>query len=233
MPVITMSGTIASGAREVGRRVANLLGLDFVDQQLMVQAAQRCGVPVGALAERDERAATFRKRVSTVVNTLLERSAASGADPLTGATGLEAVLSQTYADMAREANEKTVSDATYVDTMTALIRELAATGRIVILGRGSQMMLHDMPHALHVLCVAPADLRYRRLAEREEIPLEEARKRGAESDQARAAFYKKFWKTDVEDPRLYDITIDTSRLPFDAAAEVVVAAVQAKSELPL
>lgn len=229
MPVITMSGTIASGAREVGRRVANLLGIDFVDQQLMVQAAQRCGVPVGVVAERDERAATFRKRVSGVINTLLERSAGSGADPLTGATGLEAVLSQTYADMAREANEKTISDGTYVDTMTALVRELAASGQIVILGRGSQMMLHDMPHALHVLTIAPADQRYRRLAEREEIPLEEAKKRGAESDQARAAFYRKFWKADVEDPRLYDLTIDTSRLSFDMAAEIVATAARAKA----
>ncbi|MGH9203340.1 MAG: cytidylate kinase family protein, partial [Vicinamibacterales bacterium] len=51
MPVITMSGNIASGAREVGQTVAQELGIDFVDQQLMVQASQRCGVSVGTVAE--------------------------------------------------------------------------------------------------------------------------------------------------------------------------------------
>ena len=55
MPVITISGATGSGAREVGRRVAATLGIDFVDQQLMVQAARRCGVPIGAVAEHDER----------------------------------------------------------------------------------------------------------------------------------------------------------------------------------
>jgi cytidylate kinase len=229
MPVITMTGKITSGAREVGRLVANVLGIDFVDQQLMVQAAQRCGVPVGVMAEHDERYATFRKRVSSVVNTLLERSAVSGADPLTGATGLEAVLSQTYADMARDTSERNVSDASYIETMTALIRELAASGQIVILGRGSQMILRDLPRALHVLCIAPDDLRYQRLAERDEIGLDDARKRGIESDQGRAAFYRKFWKVDVEDPRLYDLTIDTSRISYENAAEIVATAARLKS----
>ena len=43
MPVVTMTGTIASGAREVGPLVADILGIDYVDQQIMVSAAQRCG----------------------------------------------------------------------------------------------------------------------------------------------------------------------------------------------
>jgi cytidylate kinase len=230
MPVITVTGKAASGARDVGRIVANQLGIDFVDQQLMVQAAQRCGVPVGVMAAHDERYASFRKRLSSAINTLLERSAAPGADPLTGATGLEAVLSQTYAEMARDPEEKTVSDSTYQETMAALVRELAASGQIVILGRGSQMILRDLPRALHVLCTAPDEVRCQRIAERDEIGMDEARKRGAETDQARAAFYRKFWKVDVEDPQLYDLTIDTSRLSYEAAAEVVATAARLKSE---
>src|SRR5262245_50258465 len=102
MPVVTMSGNIASGAREVGLLVARELGVDFVDQQLMVQAAQRCGVPVGSMAERDERRAGFKERMSGLLRSFLERSAASGADPLAGATGLEVILSQSYAEMANE-----------------------------------------------------------------------------------------------------------------------------------
>ena len=229
MPVITMSGKIASGAREVGRRVANVLGIDFVDQQLMVQAARRCGVPVGVVAERDERAASFRERLSTAVNTMLERSAASGADPVTGATGLEAVLSQTYADMARDPDEKPFSDQLYMETMSSLIRELTDSGQIVVLGRGSQMILADDPRALHVLCIAPADLRANRLAEREGNGLDAARSQMEKSDRGRAAFYKQLWKVDVEDPRLYDLTIDTSRMPYDDAAEVVATAARLKA----
>jgi cytidylate kinase len=227
MPVITMSGNLASGAREVGLAVAEALGIDFVDQQLMVQASQRCGVPVGTVAEHDERRAGLRERLSHLVRTVLERSAASGADPLTGATGLEAVLSRTYADMAAE--EPQLSDSLYLETMTGIIRELAARGEVIILGRGSQMLLADMPRALHVLCVAPRKLRAGRLAERDEIGMEEAMRRVHESDRARCAFYKKFWRVEVEDPKLYDLTIDTSRLSYEIATDLVAAAARAKA----
>jgi cytidylate kinase len=228
-----MSGTIASGAREVGQMVARELGVDFVDQQLMVQAAQRCGVPVGTVAEHDERRASFKERMSSALRTFLERSAVSGADPLAGATGLEMILSRSYAEMAGEAEEPQISDDLYLKTMTTIITELAAGGNIVLLGRGSQMILKDMPHALHVLCIAPQKMRAYRLAERDGMGMDEAVKRAQASDRGRCAFYKKFWRVDVEDPRLYDLTIDTARLPFEAAAEVVVAAARAKAAVPI
>jgi CMP/dCMP kinase len=227
MPVITMSGNIASGAREIGQSVAQELGIDFVDQQLMVQASQRCGVTIGTVAEHDERRGSFRERLSHLLRTVLERSAASGADPLTGSTGLEAVLSRSYADMAAE--EPQLSDSLYMKTMTDIIRELAARGDVVILGRGSQMILADMPRALHVLCVAPRRLRANRLAERDDMGMEESLRRTQESDRARCAFYKKFWRVEVEDPKLYDLTVDTSRLSYDIATDLIVAAARAKS----
>lgn len=234
MPVVTVSGYIASGAREVGQAAAQLLGVDFVDQQLMVQAAQRCGVTVGTVAEHDERYGSFRERLSSLLRTFLERSAASGADPLTGATGLEVILSRTYAEMAAEHEEPQLSDSLYLKTMTLIIQELALPGKgnIVLLGRGSQMILAETPRALHVLCVAPQKVRALRLAEREGIGLEEATRRTADSDRARAAFYRKFWKVDFQSPTLYDLTIDTSRLSYDVAADLVSAAARAKEAAP-
>lgn len=231
MPVITLTGRISSGAREIGPKVASLLNLDYVDQQLMVQAAHRCGVPVGVVAERDERRASFGQRLGSIINTMLERSAASPTDPLSGPGGLEAVLSRSYADAAHEeAAEKDISDETYIETMSALIRELAISGRIVILGRGSQMILADLPEALHVLTVAPRELRTRRLAERDLVGLDEAASRAKESDRARDAFYKKFWKVDPQDPRHYDLTIDTSHFNYEQATELIATAVRIKCQ---
>jgi len=232
MPVITISGYIASGAREVGQAVAQELSIGFVDQQLMVEAAQRTGVPVGTVAEHDERRGGLRERMSGLLRTFLERSAASGADPLTGATGLEVVLSRTYADMAADQMEPQLSDSLYLDTMTSLIRELAARGDIVILGRGSQMILSDMPGALHALCVAPQKLRAHRLAEREEMGIDEALRRTQASDGARCGFYKKFWRVGLEDPKLYDLSIDTARLSFDIATDLIAAAARSKTSSP-
>ena len=228
MPVVTMSGTIASGAREIGWAAASSLGIDYVDQQLLVDAARRLGVPVDVMAGRDERCAGFGERLAAILRTFLERSAAGG-DPLTGAGGLEVILGRSYADLAREREEHEVSDALYLKTVTAIIRELAERGNIVVLGRGSQMILRDLPGALHVLTLAPRELRIERLVTREGISIEEATHRLQDSDRARAAFYRRFWKVEIDDPSLYDMTLETSRLPLEVGAQLVVAAARAKA----
>lgn len=228
MPVVTMTGTTASGAREVGPLVAAILGFDYVDQQIMVSAAQRCGVPLGEIVEHDEQRAPLRERLADALGSILERSAAYGADPLMGSSGLEAILAQTYADLSREQSPP-FSDELYIETISTIIRELAASGAIVILGRGGQMILRDHRTATHILCIAPAELRAMRLAERDSVGLEEARHRMEKSDKGRAAFYKKFWKVDVEDPRLYDLTIETSKVPYELAAEVVATVARVKA----
>lgn len=228
MPVITMSGNLASGACEVGSALSRILGIGVVDQHLMVQAAHRCGVPLGAVAEHDERYASFRERLSNLLRTFLERSAAAGADPLTGATGLETVLSRTYSEMASDPEEAQLDDSTYIETMTAIVKEIAAQGDTIILGRASQMILKDFPNTMHVLCVAPKENRCYRLAEREGIGLEEATKLVSEGDRDRCAFYRKFWRVELEDPKLYDLTLDLGHLEVEQAAEIVAAAVRIK-----
>src|SRR3989304_5146940 len=169
MPVVTMSGTIAGGARELGWAAAASLGTDYVDQQLLVDAARRLGVPVDVMAGRDERCTSFRERLA------------------------------------------------------------GGGGNIVVLGRGSQMILRDLPGALHVLTLAPQELRVERLATREGVSTEEATRRVQDGDRARAAFPRQFWKVGGNDPSLYDMTLETSRLPFEVGAELVVAAARAKA----
>jgi cytidylate kinase len=228
MSVVTMSGTIASGAREIGRAAASLLEIDYIDQQLLVDAARRLGVPVDVMADHDERCASFGQRLSHLLRGFLERSAAAG-DPMTGAGGLEVLLGRTYADLSIEREEPEVTDSLYMKTITAIIRELGARGDILVLGRGSQMILRDLPGALHVLTLAPRELRVERLAAREGISDEEATKRVDDSDKSRAAFYHKFWKIDVNDAALYDLCVETSHLSYEAGAELVAAAARARA----
>jgi cytidylate kinase len=231
MPVVTMSGAAGSGAREVGPLAAELLGADYVDRQIMVDAARRLGVSAEALVERVEHSASFGERLANVLRTFLERSAVAGVgDPLTGTGGLEVLLGRSYSEMAADvgSSAQELDDALYIKTLTTIIGELGETGNIVILGRGGQMILKDLPTALHVLTHAPLELRTLRIAEREQLALEEAGKRIQERDSGREAFHRKFFKVDVNDPGLYDLVIDTSRLPYTVAAEIIATGARAK-----
>jgi cytidylate kinase len=231
MPIVTMSGTIGSGAREVGQLAAEILGIDYVDRQIMVDAARRLGVSAEAVAERYEHCASFRERLASMLRAFLERSAAAGVgDPLIGGEGLAVLLARSYAETGAEASgsAQELDDAVYIETVSAIIRELGQRGNIVIVGRGSQVILKELPNALHVLIQAPLELCARRIVERDQLTPEEASKKVHELSGGRAAFHRKFFKVDVNDPGLYDLVIDTSRLPYAAAAEIVALAARAK-----
>jgi cytidylate kinase len=231
MPVVTVSGTMGSGAREVGPLVADILGVDYVDHQIMVDAARRLGVSAEALAERDERCTGFRDRLANMLRAFLERSAMAGVgDPLIGSGGLEVLLARSYGEMGADvgSSAQELDDAVYIKTVSGIISELGQSGKIVILGRGSQMILRELPNALHVLIQAPLELRILRIVDRERLTPEEASKRIHDLDSGRAAFHRKFFKVDVNDPSLYDLVVETSRLPFAVAAETIALAARAK-----
>jgi cytidylate kinase len=228
MLVVTVSGTMGSGAREVARLVADILGIDYVDQEILIDAAQRLGVSARAVAQRDERCQTFGGRLASLLSTFLERSAAAGVgDPLMGAGGLEVLLARSYGDLTSSA-EQEVSDALYMKTVTAIIRELGQRGNIVILGRGSHLILREHPTALHVLTLAPLALRVQRIAGRDGLSPQEAAKRVHDLDKGRAAFHHKFFKVEADDPACYDLAIETSRLSFELAAQLVSEAARAR-----
>jgi len=233
MPVVTVSGTSGSGAREVARLAANILGVDYVDQEILVNAAQRLGVSAGVVARRDEHVRTFGERLASLLRTLLERSAVAGVgDPMMGAGGLEVLLGRSYGDLTKSA-EQEVDDALYMKTVTAIIRELGQRGDIVILGRGSHLILRDHPTALHVLILAPLNIRTQRIGEREGLSSQEAAKRLHDLDRGRAVFHRKFFKVEADDPACYDIAIDTGRLSFDVAAQLVAEAARARETAQL
>ena len=228
MPVVTVSGTTSSGAREVARLVADILAIDYVDQEILVDAAQRLGVSARAVAQRDEHVRTFGERLASLLRTFLERSAAAGlGDPLMGAGGLEVLLARSYGDLTKSP-EQELDDALYMKTVTAIIRELSQRGDIVILGRGSHLLLREHPTALHVLTLAPLEVRVQRFAEREGLSSQAAAKRVHDLDKGRALFHHKFFKAEADDPARYDLAIDTSRLSFEVAAQLVTEAARAR-----
>jgi cytidylate kinase len=229
MAVITVSGAMGSGAREIANLVACRLGLDYVDREILARAAQSLGVSVAAVEQRDERPATLGERLASMLRNFLERSAVAGGDPALGPEGLGILLSRTYNEAAGGRPEETadLDEGRYIRTITSVIEALAEGGNVVLLGRGSPVILRDQPGMLHVLTMAPFEMRVRHIALRDEITVEEATRRVKESDRGRAAFHRKFFKVNADDPSLFDLVIHTARLPYEVGADLVVTAARA------
>jgi len=234
MPVITFSGTLGSGAREIAQLVAHRLGLDYVDREILARTAQSLGVSVAAVEQRDERPATLGERVASMLSNFLERSAVAGGDPALGPESLAVLLSRTYSEAAgeRPSGPAELDERRYIRTITGAIEALAEGGNVVLVGRGSPIILRDRPDSLHVLTMAPLEMRIQRIAVREEITAAEARRRVQESDRGRAAFHRKFFKVEADDPSLFDLVICTGRLSYEAGADLTVTAARALEAPP-
>jgi len=138
-----------------------------------------------------------------------------------GSGGLDVLLGRTYIEAAAREGLQDVSDERYFASLTGIMRDLATQDNVVIIGRGSQVILKDHPGAVHVLLAAPFDRRIEAFAVREGVGPEEARKQVHERDHGRVAFHQKFFKVDVNDPALYDLTLNTARFSPEEAAQFV------------
>jgi cytidylate kinase len=235
MAVVTIAGSLGSGAMDVASLAASRLGMDYVDREILVEASGALGVGMEAVERRDERPSTFGERLAGLLRNFLERSATAGAgDPMMGGGSLEILLSHSYGEAASlpAASEEELDEKTYISTISAIIQDLAEKGGVVILGRGSQIILRDWPATLHAYVTAPLELRIERVGEREGVSAEEAAKTVHESDKNRLAFYHKFFKIDVDDPNLYDLVVNTANLSYEAAADLVAAAARSKEPPP-
>ncbi|MBI2866378.1 MAG: cytidylate kinase-like family protein [Chloroflexi bacterium] len=230
MPVITVTGLPGSGVRELAQEVTRLLGADYVDQSIMQQAAHRIGTTVEALAHRDERVHSLGHRLALLLENLLEKSAFSS-DPFFEPAGVEILLSRSYEEASRTPRNKAeeLSDAHFIDIVTTVMRSEAETGNAVLLGRGGQMVLRDLPGVFHTLVVAPLAQRIPFIMQRDGLDQASAERYVRQREADLVAFHRKFWKVEFTDPTIYDIVVNTASLSRANAAEIVAKAAQAKA----
>jgi cytidylate kinase len=233
MPVITVSGTLGSGAREIAQAVAARLKLEYVDHEILVEAARELGVSVAAVEQRDERRSSIGERLASVMRTLMERSAAAGTtDPMSGG-GLEMVLARSYGEAAElPSGQGQLDDESYIKTLTSVIKDLHARGNVVLLGRGSQAILQDAPETLHVYVASPREHRVGSVMMRDDISRADAERRIDKSDKERQAFHRVYFKVEPDSPALYDLGINGARIRIETATEVIAAAAAAVTPKP-
>lgn len=118
-------------------------------------------------------------------------------------------------------------DEKYLRYLRQVVLSLGYHGAVVIVGRGAQFLLPP-PCALRVRLVAPLAQRVKRVAERQEFTVEEARLRVKEFDAARTAFIRKVFKANADSPLNYDLVINTGEISLNAAVEIVAVALREK-----
>ncbi len=211
MSVVTIRGQLGSGAPEIGKQVADLLGADYVDREIIAEVAARLQRQEEEVIEKEMPPSTRLGRIAEA----LQHSLAYG-------VGFEGAYLPAW--------QMPLNDTRYLQALESVIRELAGSQSVVIRGRGSQFILRDDPRALHVLVVAPLEVRLKRVMGDLKLDQEAAKQEIARFDNSRREFIKRYFQTELEDPVHYDLSVNTKSLSFQDAASLVIEALSIKTK---
>lgn len=109
------------------------------------------------------------------------------------------------------------------------ILRLAELGHVIIIGRGATVITSRLDYVFHVRLVGSLERRVAYLQEVSQLTAKEALALAHSEDQGRRRYLKKYFDKDIDDPLLYDLTINTDLVSFEEAARLIVHAMGAKS----
>jgi hypothetical protein len=186
---------MGSGGSYVGRRIAERLGLRYVDREVLHRAAETLGVEEEALEANRERVATFWERFLGSLSF----------GPPEG----------TYAPPPVRYNDKALFEC-----QTGILREIAARENCMIVGYGAAYVLPRHARMVNFFFHAPLRFRVRRVMEVYKLVDEErAREMVEESDRVRARYFKEMTGRDWACADNYHVAVDTSMRPLPELAE--------------
>jgi CMP/dCMP kinase len=204
MSIVTIRGQLGSGAPEIGKLIANKLNVDYVDREIIAQVAEKLRWPKQDIADKEMPPGSLLERIAGALGRSYAFSSA----------GMQGAYLPTW--------EIPLDDNQYLTGLESVIKELASSQSIVIRGRGSQFILKAYPNALHILIVAPLELRLKHVMESMSVEEETAKKEIARFDSSRHEFTRRYFKSELEDPIYYDLVINTNHFNFDVAASIVI-----------
>ena len=200
MAVITISRQFGAGGRTLGERLANRLGYQYINEDMIREVAKKIGV-----SSKQVRA--FEK---------------DGGSRLT--KFLDTIVSRAFIDRLVSEKYGFIDEKSYVPVVKTLIQEIYEQGNAIIIGRGSQYILKGHDNTLHVLLVGDLEHRIRFMMDKYKLTETNAQKAIKRADQIRTCFLGLFSdELSHDDPLSYDLVVNMNRVSMDKAEELVVA----------
>ena len=184
--IITIGRQYGSGGNEIGRKLAEELGIDFYDKNILRMNSDESGIKESYFHLADEKAGSrlLYRIVSGMTPEMREPS--FGSD-LISADNLFRFQSE-------------------------VIRKLAEEQSCVIVGRCADYVLEDADdiELVRVFIYADMDARIRRVREKELYTPEDVRKNVKRIDKERRNYYRYYTGRGWADPENYDLLINTT-----------------------
>ena len=205
---MTISAAYGAGGSMVGPRLAERLGVPFVDRAIPVAVAERLDIhPDEALAHEDVAPATFGRWLAQFAPAV-----------------------QLFAGAVVAGTTVNSDDEQFRAATEAVLRQHADGDQgAVILGRAAAIVLRDRPHALHVRLDGPEQARVRQVMRMRSIDQATAEEEMRVTDTAREAYVRHWYRVDPRDPAFYHLVLNTTALDLDGCVDLLARALELRS----
>ena len=120
------------------------------------------------------------------------------------------------ADLPTQAQE-----VAYLRLTQRVLLELATEGDAVIIGRGSQFLLHGAARTLHIYIFAPLDFRIEQVMNIYQVNRKRAKEMIERRDYEHNAYLGRYYGGNQHQPNLYHLLINTGLFSYESAANLI------------
>lgn len=120
----------------------------------------------------------------------------------------------------QELTRRALEDRSIDEYVDRMVREEASKGGVVIDGLLSAWMAGDKAH-IRIYLWTPDKVRFKRIAERDGLSVEEAERITLEREKAEKERYMKYYGINIDDLSIYDIILNTELLPIQSIAKIL------------
>ena len=197
MAVITISRQYGAGGKTLGKMIAEDLDYEFADSAIVTRVAEMANVSTHWVETVENEAGGKLSRFIT------------------------RMVSKPLVDRILKDERGYIDEEIYLDYLVLIIAQIADEGNSVILGRGSQYILNDHPDAFHILMIDKFENRVRFMREHYALSDSRATRVVKGEDKRRNALFQKLGKSDYDDPFLYHLVLNMSRISLEEARKIV------------
>ncbi len=203
--VITIGRQKGSGGLDIGKKIAEKLGIPCYDKELVEMAAEKSNLSPEALKNADERA----------TNSFLYSVA-------NGGLSFHGLHTPTPYDMP-------INDKLFI-AQSEVIKEMASKGDCVIVGRSADYVLQEEEKVdvLSVFIYGSLDYRIKRISNETGLSNSKARDLAVKTDKRRRTYYEYYTSNDWGVMSNYDMCLSSERLGLDEAVDVIIDYVKKK-----
>ena len=194
--VIVIGRQYGSGGRSLGKKLAEKLGVQYYDKELLSETADSLGFSKELFMKADERKPSF----------------------------FRSFVSFNYGSPSAAFSSYVLSDDNLYRAQSHVIKAIAEKGPCIIVGRTADYVLRDHPGLISVFVHAPIEHRAKTIISRGEAETEEkAMEKARKLDRSRESYYNFFTNRNWGHADNYHLTFDSSVVSIDDIADLIAA----------